>query len=324
MNAQDTRFGVRGTWSFAGRASSTQGRDDPAGRRQHGRGVRDGHVLANPAAVGQVFHQYVNDTGGKEQFDRSQTSSTGRHGLHRAGGLRRGGRRNREHRRAVARARQLGAHARGGPRLRPAGRLAADRDRNRALLGERGLGGREAGERHAVGRAADVVDAEPVAERDRLRLAAVLAADPELEIGRACCGRARPRAPSGRRRRPGRSSRTGRARARRSRGSARGSGRRRRGRGRARSASGRSCRTRRSRRARRSRRRGRRRAAARSSSRRGSRARPPRPRPARVSSRSRFSSSPKPTSGCMISTSGAAERSRTAIAARTIARTCIS
>ena len=28
---------------------------------------------AIPAAVGQVFHQYVNDTGGKEQLDKSQT-----------------------------------------------------------------------------------------------------------------------------------------------------------------------------------------------------------------------------------------------------------
>ena len=28
---------------------------------------------SNPAAVGLVFHQYVNDTGGKEQFDRSQS-----------------------------------------------------------------------------------------------------------------------------------------------------------------------------------------------------------------------------------------------------------
>ena len=44
-----------------------------------------------------------------------------------------------------------------------------------------------------------------------------------------------------------------------------------------------------------------------------------------VSSRSRRSSSPNPTSGCMISTSGASPvRSSTARAARTIARTCIS
>ena len=54
---------------------------------------------SNPAAVGLVFHQYVDDTGGKEQFDRSQTFFyRGRHGLHRAGCLRRGGRRDREHR----------------------------------------------------------------------------------------------------------------------------------------------------------------------------------------------------------------------------------
>ena len=46
---------------------------------------------------------------------------------------------------------------------------------------------------------------------------------------------------------------------------------------------------------------------------------------ATVIDRSRCSSSPKPTSGCMISTSGAFPvRSSTAAAARTIARTCIS
>src|SRR5215210_7480043 len=49
-------------------------------------------------------------------------------------------------------------------------------------LRQRGLCRSEARERHAVGRAADVVEPEPVAERDRLRLAAVLAADAELEV----------------------------------------------------------------------------------------------------------------------------------------------
>ena len=46
---------------------------------------------------------------------------------------------------------------------------------------------------------------------------------------------------------------------------------------------------------------------------------------ATVIERSRCSSSAKPTSGCMISTSGGSPvRSSTAAAARTIARTCIS
>ena len=48
---------------------------------------------------------------------------------------------------------------------------------------ERGLGGGEPGERDPEGRAGDVVESEAVAERDRARLAAVLAADAELELG---------------------------------------------------------------------------------------------------------------------------------------------
>ena len=60
---------------------------------------------------------------------------------------------------------------------------AADRDRGYARLGERRLGRGEPGERHAVGRARDVVEPEAVAERDRARLTAVLAADPELDGG---------------------------------------------------------------------------------------------------------------------------------------------
>src|SRR5581483_7263770 len=72
-----------------------------------------------------------------------------------------------------------------------AGRSSAARRRDstaggdvlrRARLLERGLGGGEPRERHAVRRAGDVVEAEPVAERDRARLAAVLAADTELEL----------------------------------------------------------------------------------------------------------------------------------------------
>ena len=49
--------------------------------------------------------------------------------------------------------------------------LAADRERRHPGVGERRLSGCEARERHAVGRAADVVEPEAVAERDRARLA---------------------------------------------------------------------------------------------------------------------------------------------------------
>src|SRR4051794_8451899 len=48
---------------------------------------------------------------------------------------------------------------------------------------ERRLRRREPCERDAVGRAAHIVEAEAVAERDRLRLAAVLAADADLDVG---------------------------------------------------------------------------------------------------------------------------------------------
>src|SRR4051812_45884115 len=47
---------------------------------------------------------------------------------------------------------------------------------------ERRLRRCEARERHAVRRAGDIVEPDPVAERDRARLAAVLAADPELDL----------------------------------------------------------------------------------------------------------------------------------------------
>ena len=52
------------------------------------------------------------------------------------------------------------------PRAGPDG-LAADGDRFDPGLLERGLGGRKTGQRDAVGRAGDVLEPEPVAERDR-------------------------------------------------------------------------------------------------------------------------------------------------------------
>ena len=50
------------------------------------------------------------------------------------------------------------------------------------LLRQRGLGGGEAGDRHAEGRAAHVVQAELVAELHAVRIAAVFAADAELDV----------------------------------------------------------------------------------------------------------------------------------------------
>src|SRR5690349_22467108 len=49
-------------------------------------------------------------------------------------------------------------------------------------LADGGLGGGQAGDRHAVGRAADVIQADALAELDRGRVAAMLAADAELDI----------------------------------------------------------------------------------------------------------------------------------------------
>ena len=92
----------------------------------------------------------------------------------------------------------IGARCRQATRRRsPHGRLAADRDGRDARLGEGGLRRREAGERDAVGRAAHVVEPELVAERDRARVAAVLAADAELDRPASRRARARSRSASG-------------------------------------------------------------------------------------------------------------------------------
>src|SRR6185295_6583945 len=53
----------------------------------------------------------------------------------------------------------------------------------RDLLAERGLRCGEARDRHAVGRARDVVETDLVAERHRGGIAAMLAADADLETG---------------------------------------------------------------------------------------------------------------------------------------------
>src|SRR5499427_881179 len=52
----------------------------------------------------------------------------------------------------------------------------------RGTPAHRGLGGRELGDRHAERRARHVVEPDPVAELDARRIAAVLAADAELEL----------------------------------------------------------------------------------------------------------------------------------------------
>src|SRR5262245_63422898 len=51
-----------------------------------------------------------------------------------------------------------------------------------ALLGERCVRGREARDGHPVGGARDVVETAAMEEGDRRRIAAVLAADPDLEL----------------------------------------------------------------------------------------------------------------------------------------------
>ena len=72
-----------------------------------------------------------------------------------------------------------------------------------------GLGGGQAGDRHAERRAAHVVEAGVVEQGDRLGVAAVLAAHAELELGLGRRGRAGRRCGRARRRRRRRSSRTG-------------------------------------------------------------------------------------------------------------------
>ena len=71
-------------------------------------------------------------------------------------------------------------------------------------FGERGLRGGEARDRHAVGRAGDVIEPDLLAEAHRGGIAAMLAADAELQLARASRGRARRRSSSARRRRRGR------------------------------------------------------------------------------------------------------------------------
>src|SRR5262245_45222603 len=68
-----------------------------------------------------------------------------------------------------------------GQGVRPGG-LASCGDGLDSLFLERCLRRGEPGERHAIRRAGDVVEAEAVAERDRLGLAAVLAADAHLQV----------------------------------------------------------------------------------------------------------------------------------------------
>src|SRR5687768_17471457 len=52
-----------------------------------------------------------------------------------------------------------------------------------ARLGQRGLRGGEARDGHAIGRAAHVVEPQLMAELYRIRIAAVLAANAELDVG---------------------------------------------------------------------------------------------------------------------------------------------
>src|SRR5262245_61580275 len=76
-----------------------------------------------------------------------------------------------------------------GPACCPGGPRAS---RLPALRRERRLGRGEAGDRYAVGRAGDVIEASGLAERDRGGIAAVLAADAKLDVaplGAASLGR---------------------------------------------------------------------------------------------------------------------------------------
>ncbi len=100
-----------------------------------------------------------------------------------------------------------------GPR-RPAGNGGAGRCAHRTLssrlaLPQRGLRRRETRDRHPGRRARDVVEPGLVAEADRLRLPAVLAADADLRGPAARRGPSRPRAASTARRPRRRAPRTG-------------------------------------------------------------------------------------------------------------------
>src|SRR3954454_22607458 len=86
----------------------------------------------------------------------------------------------------AASARSGGVGVSGGTSSHRATRLSARSAvaRQRRLLGrEGGLRGREPRDRHAEGRAGDVVEPDPVEQVDRGGVAAVLSADAELELG---------------------------------------------------------------------------------------------------------------------------------------------
>src|SRR3989442_4744782 len=62
-------------------------------------------------------------------------------------------------------------------------RSGISRRRPACFLGQLRLGGGEAGDRHPIGRARHVIEPDLAAEMDRGRVAAMLAADAELEAG---------------------------------------------------------------------------------------------------------------------------------------------
>ena len=192
---------------------------------------------------------------------------------------------------------------------------------------DRGPAGLQPGDRHPERRAGHVVQADLVEEVHRVRVAAVLAADAELQVRAGRPGPPRRRSGSAGRRRRGRSTRTARRRRCPARGSARRTRpRRRRGRSPRPSGSGRWCRRRRTRPPRRSARRSARPAAPRSSCRSGTSTPVSPATSARIvsaSARTVSSSWTAPTSGTMISGRGSPPSARTAAAASAIARTCI-
>src|SRR5579875_3031263 len=79
---------------------------------------------------------------------------------------------------------------RGGHRASPPSPVGSARTSAGSVLGaavlHHRLGSRQAGYRHPVWAAGDVVQPQLVTELDRLRVTAVLATDPDLQI-RACC-----------------------------------------------------------------------------------------------------------------------------------------